>query len=75
MGMVKNHYSTDSEYITFRQAWEILDLPIYYLMGDKYIRLDHTNIQQVQDRLIAKLRADHKDFRYLIVEWFTEEEI
>lgn len=75
MEIVKNHCSTDSEYITFRQAWEILDLPIYYLMGDKYIRIDHTNIQQVQDRLIAKLRADHKDFRYLILEWFTEEEI
>lgn len=75
MGIIKNHCSTDSEYITFRQAWEILDLPIYYLMGDKYIMLDHTNINQLQDRLVAKLKADYRKPGYLILDWFTEEEI
>ena len=69
MEIVKNHCSTDSEYITFRQAWEIVDLPLYYLLGDSKVRIDHKNITDLSDRLVRKISYDFNLTSYLITEW------
>lgn len=69
MGIVKNHCSTDSEYITFIQAYEIVDLPLYYLLGDTKVRIDYRNIDSLSDRLVRKISYDFNLTSYLITEW------